>query len=144
MRIYAHPNFENWQYQPVHNVYLLIFSELGTVGLILFLLFLSSIFFRNSTSISKIKNNYVLTIYCFCCIVFSFLVISFFDHYFWDMKLGTLIFVLPLIILYTPYEENRKIRQGIIICYNQKVLNLIHPPNFLTGAHSAKATKASQ
>jgi len=28
-----HPDLEAWQYQPVHNVYLLIFSELGIVEL---------------------------------------------------------------------------------------------------------------
>ncbi|MFZ2225956.1 MAG: O-antigen ligase family protein [Candidatus Moraniibacteriota bacterium] len=34
------PNLEVWQYQPVHNVFLLIWSEWGIVGLVLFILFL--------------------------------------------------------------------------------------------------------
>ena len=33
-------NFENWQFQPVHNVFLLIWSELGIVGLGLFVYWL--------------------------------------------------------------------------------------------------------
>jgi len=35
---------ESWQYQPVHNVFLLIWSELGIVGLILFVLWLWKLF----------------------------------------------------------------------------------------------------
>lgn len=100
-------NLESWQYQPVHNIYLLAFSELGIVGLAFFLLWIFSILEWGS---SKNRNTGLLltklTIYC---IILSFLVISFFDHYFWNLKQGLLIFVLPLIILYTHNEENRKI-----------------------------------
>ena len=42
-----HPDLEAWQYQPAHNVYLLIFSELGIVGFILFILFVVSFLFTN-------------------------------------------------------------------------------------------------
>ena len=38
------PNLEVWQYQPVHNVFLLIWSEWGIVGLVLFILFLWKLF----------------------------------------------------------------------------------------------------
>ena len=41
------PNLANWQYQPVHNVFLLIWSELGIVGLVLFILFLWNLFHLN-------------------------------------------------------------------------------------------------
>jgi len=33
-----HETFQGWQYQPVHNLYLLITSEIGIIGIILFLL----------------------------------------------------------------------------------------------------------
>jgi hypothetical protein len=38
------PNLAIWQYQPVHNVFLLIWSEWGIVGLVLFILFLWKLF----------------------------------------------------------------------------------------------------
>ena len=41
------PNLEVWQYQPVHNVFLLIWSEGGIVGLVLFILFLWKLFHQN-------------------------------------------------------------------------------------------------
>ena len=41
------PNLEVWQYQPVHNVFLLIWSEWGIVGLVLFILFLWKLFHIN-------------------------------------------------------------------------------------------------
>ncbi|MFA6193733.1 MAG: O-antigen ligase family protein [Parcubacteria group bacterium] len=96
-----HPNLENWQYQPVHNIYLLAFSELGTIGLIFFLLWIFSILEWGS---SKNRNtgllrSLLLTRLSIYCIVLSFLFIPFLDHYFWDIKLGTIIFVLPIIFI---------------------------------------------
>ncbi len=40
---YSEKPLEWWQYQPVHNIYLLIVSELGVVGLVFFILFSLSI-----------------------------------------------------------------------------------------------------
>jgi O-antigen ligase len=102
-----YPKLESWQYQPAHNVYFLIFSELGIVGFILvllYLVFLISTIRRDRRD----KETYILTYGAYCCIVLSFLVISLFDHYFWDIKLGTFIFALPLIILSAEFrkEEN--------------------------------------
>ncbi len=42
-----------WQFQPIHNVFLLIFSEVGVVGLSLFLWFLLYIFFRRSKNVPR-------------------------------------------------------------------------------------------
>jgi len=91
------PKLESWRYQPVHNIYLLVFSELGIIGLILLLLWIFSILEWGS---NKNRNtDLLLTRILYCCIILSFLIISPFDHYFWDIKLGTFIFALPLIIL---------------------------------------------
>ena len=38
------PTLKIWQYQPVHNIFLLIWSEWGIIGLILFILFLWKLF----------------------------------------------------------------------------------------------------
>lgn len=43
MKNYSPAPHEWWQYQPVHNIYLLINSELGIIGLILFLIFVFSV-----------------------------------------------------------------------------------------------------
>lgn len=40
-----YPNWVYWQYQPVHNVFVLIWSEWGIVGLILFIFFLWKVFY---------------------------------------------------------------------------------------------------
>ena len=99
------PNLQTWQYQPVHNIYLLIFSELGAVGFVLFLLFLISMILRIYKN-KKNRGDYNLTYIAYYCIMLSFLVISLFDHYFWDINLGLLTFALPLIILYTEMKKN--------------------------------------
>jgi O-antigen ligase len=96
-------NLEGWQYQPVHNVYLLLASELGITGLVLFLIFMATLLFRES---GGGKNTYILTCYNFCCIMFSFLIIALFDHYFWDIKIGTMIFSLIVVFILLRNRSN--------------------------------------
>ena len=43
----------SWQLQPIHNVFLLIFSELGIVGLGLFGLFLMYVFLKNNENVPR-------------------------------------------------------------------------------------------
>lgn len=43
----TYPDLPVWQYQPVHNLFLLIWSELGVVGLVLFLMLLGKVLFMN-------------------------------------------------------------------------------------------------
>jgi O-antigen ligase len=102
-----HPILEIWQYQPVHSIYLLIFSELGIVGLILFLLWIFSILEWRGDK--KRNTDLLLTSLLFYCIILPLLIISFFDHYFWDIKQGMLIFTLPLIIYYGIIRQKRKL-----------------------------------
>jgi O-antigen ligase len=83
------PNLDGWRYQPEHNSYLLIFSELGAVGFILFSLILVSL-------ISCIGGKAILTHLPYYCLIISFYFILFFDHYFWDIKTGIIIFALGI------------------------------------------------
>lgn len=48
-----------WQFQPIHNVYLLVLSELGLVGLLLFVLFFGYVFLKNNENVPRgtISNN---------------------------------------------------------------------------------------
>jgi hypothetical protein len=107
-------NIQAWQYQPVHNVFLLILNEFGIVMLFLFLYFMYKIFCpstnaplwhkcstwniiqykretlygtgqKNNDKIPNLKNTY------FKAILVSFVFIMLFDHYFWDIQQGQII-----------------------------------------------------
>jgi O-antigen ligase len=75
-------------YQPVHNIYLLISSETGLVGLALFLLFLFFLFWR------FIRRADFKKPYSFSFLIFglSFLLLGLFDHFLWTLQQGSLIF----------------------------------------------------
>lgn len=81
-----------WEYQPVHNVYLLAMSELGIAGIIFFAIFLLASFVR------ACKQKHYLGIALFSVIV----IIGFFDHYFWDLYPGIIMFWLILGISHRP------------------------------------------
>ncbi len=89
---------ENWVYQPVHNIYLLIAAETGILGLLAFLLFL----FKVIRSVSQQKLEAAgdkLTVYCLLFTVCCLLTIGFFDHFLWDLQQGQLMFWLFLGVL---------------------------------------------
>ncbi len=77
----------NWVFQPVHNIYLLIAAETGLVGLTIFLLFLYNLF-------RKRNQPAILVI-----LLMAFLAIGFFDHFFWTLQQGQLMFWLVLGII---------------------------------------------
>ena len=103
--IVSQPLWSGWQYQPVHNIYLLIGSELGMVGLVLFLLFVLT-FLINYCKINYLFN--ILTINQYCIIILTFLFISFFDHYFWDIKQGMVIFTIPFLLHVISRQDAKK------------------------------------
>lgn len=83
---------EAWYYQPIHNIYLLLLSEIGLFGLVSFLIFLFFIFLK----ILKKKN-----IYIFLSLgIFSlFIILFFFDHWFLTIPFGLWFFFLFLAII---------------------------------------------
>lgn len=83
---------EIWKYQPVHNLYLLIFSELGIVGFSLFLLLIILIIWEMFIYLKEHRTNKVI----FSTIFISLLVLSFFDHWCWTSSFGIFIFWLIL------------------------------------------------
>ncbi len=99
-------NFVNWladknpflpayAYQPVHNIYLLIYSETGLIGVSIFVLFL---FFLIKDFIIKTrfkKSYHLSTLLLFG----SFLFIGFFDHFLWTLQQGRLVFGITLGLL---------------------------------------------
>jgi len=78
-----------WIHQPVHNIYLLIASETGLIGLSVFLFFLFQLLRRSF----KAEKIFLLVL------VFSFLLLGFFDHFLWTLQQGQLIFWLVLGLL---------------------------------------------
>lgn len=112
-----------WQYQPAHNIFLLIFAELGLFGIILFIVFIHSLFYYKQRkkvltsafyrilyrmfhvkqfnnidpAIPNKKNSPNLTIQLLLkFILFAFLIIALFDHYFWTIQQGQIIFWLAI------------------------------------------------
>ena len=100
---------EPWQYQPAHNIYFLIASEVGIIGLLFFLLLFIVYVISNSIKIvsrETISNNklspYLLVI------LMTFLFIGVFDHYFWTLQQGQLIFWLVLALIMVISKNTRK------------------------------------
>ncbi len=76
---------EAYYYQPTHNTFLLIWSEIGIFGFMAFLFFLFFIFFQKIT-----KKHMLYRIPIFV----SLAVLMFFDHWWWSLHFGVLYFWL--------------------------------------------------
>ena len=82
---------EWWQYQPVHNVILLIGAEIGVTGMLLFTIFigwlvaLAIMNFRKKDAIGKLLLGASLTS------LFGLIIIMQFDHYLWTLQQGNLL-----------------------------------------------------
>jgi O-antigen ligase len=93
-----------YQHQPVHNIYLLVASETGILGLAAFLLFL---FFVLRSALKSFTPLKIAALAVFA----GFLFIGFFDHYLLTIQQGRLMFFLAAGILAAdPIEhiENKK------------------------------------
>lgn len=94
-------NIPFWQYQPVHNIFLLIGSETGILGLAVFLAFLfllSKEYFRK-TGFAKLYH------FSFFLVFGSFLVMGFFDHFLWTLQSGRLMFWLVAALISISVDE---------------------------------------
>jgi len=89
------PNLPRNLYQPVHNIYLLIYSETGILGITVFILFLVFLVkdFIASTKMDKLYH------YSFLMMFLSFLFIGLFDHFLWTLQQGRLMFWLLCAVL---------------------------------------------
>lgn len=79
-----------YYYQPVHNIYILILTELGMVGLMVFFTIGGLLLWQLKTSVFSLDK-----MISFLALV-AILIISLFDHYFWTLYFGVLIFWLIL------------------------------------------------
>ena len=88
----------SWEFQPTHNLYILIAAEIGTLGLAAFLAFVLFLVISNWQSVIgkfsgslEIITNYQLLI--------SILLFGLFDHFSWDLWQGQLMLWVILGIL---------------------------------------------
>ncbi len=94
------PGLPAGDYQPVHNVYLLVGAELGLFGLIAFLMLLFSSVVNAAKALEmKINTPEKLDLALFFILLVILLFTMFFDHYIWTMQQGMLMFWIILGIL---------------------------------------------
>jgi O-antigen ligase len=98
-----YPDLASWQYQPVHNIYLLLFSEIGLFGLVAFL-FILFLIFRDCLGFKV----YSLELLLFGGLGIVFLAIGFVDHFFFTINQGILLFwlILGIISSSTTFKES--------------------------------------
>ncbi len=98
-------SMSSWLYQPVHNIYLLIASETGLIGLVAFLMFLFLILSQvrlrewipgQARNDNLQKNAPYLGL---VIVFFGFLFMGLFDHFFGTLQQGQLMFWLILGII---------------------------------------------
>lgn len=89
------PNLPVYVYQPVHNIYLLIYTEIGIVGFSLFMLFLVGLLYE---FIKKLKLR-ELKYHSFILITLSILFMALFDHFLLTIQQGRFVFWLSLALL---------------------------------------------
>ncbi len=74
---------ERWQWQPIHNIYVLMAAEIGVLGLLAFLLFLGRLFL----SIFAGRDLFLMTS---AAMLSALLLLGFFDHFLWTLQPGRL------------------------------------------------------
>jgi O-antigen ligase len=78
-----------WQWEPIHNLYLLIGSEIGLFGLLSFLAFLGIVSWRLLRRVSLEAAVGV-------SLLVAILVLGLFDHFLWDLQPGRLLLWLTI------------------------------------------------
>lgn len=83
------PQYSNWDYQPVHNVFMLVWAELGIIGLSVFIGILSLSVIVNIKSLRVTGGGrYALNL----SMIISVILMMQFDHWWWSLHSGTLFF----------------------------------------------------
>jgi len=86
-----------WEFQPVHNLYLLVLNENGFFGFIVFLCFLISI-----VQVIWKKNSTVLPLFL------AVLILGLADHYFWNIDSGRWIFWMVIGVIFMEKKMSQK------------------------------------
>ncbi len=82
--LYSNVKLMPWEFEPVHNVYLLIGTELGVLAMAIALFFTAQLFLRLFSSLKEVQGKYKCLPVYFGIIAFSHVFILMnFDHYFY-------------------------------------------------------------
>ncbi|MFH1947012.1 MAG: O-antigen ligase family protein [Candidatus Magasanikbacteria bacterium] len=82
------PQIPAWEYQPVHNVFLLLTAELGLIGLALFVLCLVTF---SMWQVRRLKFDMMHINLFYLVLIFSFLILANLDHYLYSSYAGLLL-----------------------------------------------------
>lgn len=82
-----YPLFD-WQFQPVHNVLLLVWVELGIVGFVVFSNFIVLGLLNKTTNKYSINNTYLKNSQYFKALLIAQIPMLLLDHYIWDLQQG--------------------------------------------------------
>lgn len=75
--------------QPVHNVFLLMLSEIGIAGSVIYILFLIKVVTSNVKRMTWVR----------WILIFVFIVVGSFDHYIWSLPQGNIVGLLMLVLM---------------------------------------------
>ncbi len=78
------PGERSWYYQPIHNTYLLIFTEIGIFGFLSYILIV--FYIKLGKKWSQDKDIYKFGIYA------SLIILLFLDHFWWSLHFGVFLF----------------------------------------------------
>lgn len=99
-----------WEYQPAHNVYLLILSEEGLIGSVVFILLIWFIIYKIMLKRKKLLDNIQNTNWrIFFCIFISLFIISLFDHYLITNEQGRYLSAFCFALFSTFYSKKKNI-----------------------------------
>lgn len=84
-----------WEWEPVHNIYLLVAVELGVAGFLVFGFFLIYLFWRLLWRAPSLERALAGALFV------GVLVFGLFDHFFWDLQPGRLMFWLVLGLVFS-------------------------------------------
>lgn len=86
---------ERWAWQPIHNIYLLMASEIGIVGAIAFVFFLVALLISNLKFII-LNQNLKLEILTLWAMLITLLLFGLVDHFLWTLQPGSLMLWLAI------------------------------------------------
>ena len=110
---YVNKDILSWQYQPVHNIFLLIIAENGVIVFVAIVCIIYSILkivprgtiSENSKEIENVPRGTIDT-QIFGFVFISYLIIGCFDHYLLDIQQGFVAFLLSaMLTIYTKDVE---------------------------------------
>lgn len=91
--------FELWEWQPIHNIYLLMASEIGIVGALAFLVFVIMLIFKNFWHIWKKENDDYWSAITALGMIAMLLLFGLVDHFLWTLQPGRLMLWVVLGIM---------------------------------------------